>query len=334
MTIRATRVVLDHFNREQLPPDPFPLKDLTLKAQRPTAADLHELRQWQHLVKCIEDICLRNFEWALDCARTVRNDPESWPNWQGNFHRAIYRFFLMGAVLCRAYQEPLTPTAKHNGFPPSLKYLGTRIREPDDKPLLMPLEMTHLLKQHPVFDFEAFHKHEPIYGPLAELIKEQTERRARDSGLEPSDLLLKKMVDCLIFSVSLFDPVFQTSLWTFAIRRFRKEITVIPLGQFYPETIRMPSKSRNAHRTLLRHAPVVSPRNGSDTSAWGLPSLLLDRILTATHSFSEQPNHWEAYPGARRHPTPPPPMQVFQYILRKYLVIDLQAEHFKTTSCA
>ncbi|RDW68768.1 uncharacterized protein DSM5745_08528 [Aspergillus mulundensis] len=333
MTIRATRIVLEHFNHGELPPNPFPLDTLTLKARRPTAEDLRDLRQWQHLVKCIEDIVLNKFEWGRECDATIRHDPATWSIWQENFHRAIYRFFLMGAVLCGAYQDPLSPAGKHGSPPSSFNYYGDRMEDASHfGPLLRPWEMAHFLK-YPVFNFEAHHKHEPIYGPLAELMKNQTELRARDLAQDPADVLLKEMVDCLAFSVALLNPTFEDALWRLQPLDYEagqdfSHITVIPLGHFYPEIIQMPNNSRDAHNTLLLHGPVEHEDSIAGAPAWHESAPYMRSILYTMHSYSEQPNHWAEGPGSELYPTPPPPIQIFQYMLRKYLGCRFAGEAF------
>lgn len=71
----------------------------------------------------------------------------------------------MGAALCRAHQEPLTPSNENDPPERFLESCDTRTRQP----LLREDEMAYLLR-YPVFNFEAYENHEPIYGQLADFL--------------------------------------------------------------------------------------------------------------------------------------------------------------------
>lgn len=115
----------------------------------------------------------------------------AWLYWRENLHRSIYRVFLIGAALCRKYQEPLSP-AEGSPQPPyflddiihddSIWYTGPTW-DPDHD------DFKCLLK-YPIFNLGAYEQHEPIYGPLADFLLQQSRKRAHDQrDILPEDLV-------------------------------------------------------------------------------------------------------------------------------------------------
>jgi hypothetical protein len=329
--------VVEYFDKGQFPPQPFPIDSLTTPAI--SSEDIRQVFDWEYLMTCIEDIYLNNVEWAqqmyakLGIPNSEQLSPD-WLIWKENFRRSMYHFFLMGGVLCRFYQEPLSESPDH-----LFQDRDKRVKQPDDEPLLKSEEMAHLLK-YSVFNFEDYARHESIYKDLAEFFEKQTEHRP--STLDNPELLNAypedavpqldrchaetlhvEMIQCLLSSLTLLDHTGQSQIFeeqAVTVGEPSKKITVVCLGSFYPETIALPDNPKNAHKTLLLKKAISESKD----SAWRSCSPFMSRILEIMRAFSGQPNHYK-----EQYPTPPPPLQIFQYILRKYLGLRFSEDAFE-----
>lgn len=56
---RATQIVLDLFRKSEFPPDPFPLDSLSCAAKKLSPEEYRLVLDWEHLAKCVENICLK-----------------------------------------------------------------------------------------------------------------------------------------------------------------------------------------------------------------------------------------------------------------------------------
>ncbi|KAJ5218404.1 uncharacterized protein N7498_000503 [Penicillium cinerascens] len=299
-----TRIVVEHFNRGQFPPQPFPLDSLSASAI--SSKDIRQVLDWENLMRGIEDIYLNNVEWAREMYNDLGiRDPgqlsPEWFIWKENFRRSIYQFFFMGEVLCRSHQEPLSESPKH-----LFQDRDIRLEQPD-KPLLKSEEMAYLLK-FPVFNFEDYAHHEAIYNDIAELFRKQTEHRP--PSLDNPELLDAYPEDAV-----------SPQLDRYHAETLHAEMIQCLLSRsFYSEAIALPDNPKNSHKTLLLKEAI--PR--SKDSVWRSCSPFMNRILEIMHSFSGQPSHYK-----EQYPTPPPPMQIFQDILRKYLGLRFSDDAFE-----
>ncbi|KAL4895355.1 hypothetical protein BDV59DRAFT_153874 [Aspergillus ambiguus] len=94
---RATRIIVEHFHRGELPPGLFPWSALSVEKQNLIQADMRAIHDREHLMDCIEGISsgvAHKAHWIKNVTR-----------WR-NFRRTFYQSLLFNAVLCRAYQEP------------------------------------------------------------------------------------------------------------------------------------------------------------------------------------------------------------------------------------
>lgn len=325
---------MDHFHNGQFPPKPFPLF-LGVESRKPSWEEMRQVFDWEHLIRCIEDICLHNTEWGrqspyFDKTADSETPSPEWLTWRQNFRRSMYRSLMMGAVLCGEYQEPLALSNK-DGIPKGfLEDLQDRIdRDDPDEPFMRSDEMAYLLK-YPVFNFEAYDDHHSIYGQLAEFLQRQTanhrqispeirdmypqyaslEEVARDHAV----IFQAEMVQCLKSCMTLSNHYGASEIFkeeNKSLDKCARSVTIVRLGSFYPERIAMPANPHNAHQMLLPAEPL--PQNKENT-AWNSSSHLMSAILGFMHDFSGQPNHY-----AGGFPTPPPPLQVFQYVARRFL---------------
>ncbi|CBF73866.1 predicted protein [Aspergillus nidulans FGSC A4] len=342
MAVRATKVVVDHFHKGQLPPNPFQLDSLSADSHEVSFEELRQILNLVHLIRCIEDFCLYNTEWGRDCYFHLKQEnkaappQENWLKWQERFHRSMYQSFLMGAVLSRAYQQPLDPS---NNCPEHFfKDINTRLQ--GDEPVLRNDEMAYLLR-YPVFNFEAYEDHEPIYGQLADFLVQQSRHRAQSRSNLPdfypedaipndldrgqASLLYAETVQCLLASMTLlnhegYSPIFEKDNKNPDIKSLSRKVTIVPLGSFYPEQIAMPTSVHAAHQTRLLKSPL--PQETGESS-WNPSARFMSLFLDIMHSSSGQPNHY-----ADTFPTPPPPLQIFQFISRKFLGLRFSDEAF------
>src|SRR5204862_2124093 len=81
-------------------------------ARPPSVDELKSIYDFQHLVKCIEHIFLKDIDesWCGSShfgeSLDFSSDPPPWRHWRKRFYSTIYRVFLAGAMLYRAYQAP------------------------------------------------------------------------------------------------------------------------------------------------------------------------------------------------------------------------------------
>ncbi|KAL4896946.1 hypothetical protein BDV59DRAFT_169417 [Aspergillus ambiguus] len=347
MALRATRIVTEHFLQGQLPPKPFPLDLLSADTHKLSVNELRQIRDWKHLVECIEDFCIHSTEWGrewlsyLKHTEKTADPPGNWVKWRESFHRSIYRSFLMGAVLCRVYQEPLVLSDRDDRPEHFLKDYCARLLQKDE-PLLRNDEMVYLLK-YPVFNFESYEDHEPVYGQLADFLVELSRRRKQSASTsldlpthvtlhnldrDHANILYTETMQCLLASMTLLNHYYSLIFkdnQSPGNERLSREVTVVPLGSFYPEQILMPARVENAHETLLLETPLPLPlQHGTKQSSWNSSGRFMNSFLDVMHWWSGQPNHY-----SDDLPTPPPPLQVFQFIGRKFLGLRFSDDAFK-----
>jgi hypothetical protein len=230
----------------------------------------------------------------------------------------------MGAVLCRTYQEPLVQGANQ-----PKNFLEKFAKRPKERHLrLRQAEIDYLLT-FPVFNLEAYETHEPIYGPLADFFVRHTQPDANnelsattmyptnatpDEGLDRAhaSAVYAAMVQCLLSSMIMWhDGLFFTD----ETKKSSPERTLrlVRAGPFYPEEISMPVHAHDAKHTRLHRRPLLTGDN-EDMSAWTENARQLDEVLNLMHESSGQPNVY-----AEDQCAPYPPLQIFQFIARRYL---------------
>jgi hypothetical protein len=197
--VRATRIVKDAVQANQLPPDPFPTAGLSGRARPPSLDELKTVYDLQHLVKCIEHIYRENeYEsWFASNAYgyNLEHHPDPpWQHWRERFYSSVYRVFLAGALLYRAYQAPhvLATDDKPSDFleaaAATLNDYRTNDEELWQEQVLTARDIRYLLK-FPVFNFEAYETHDPVFGQLAELLFNLSKDRALRNDYIPAPVL-------------------------------------------------------------------------------------------------------------------------------------------------
>ena len=92
-----------------LPPK-IDLDSLSAGAKKPTVDDVTSILNLRYLARYFELKFLRRSRtaqsWGHGARHLLDDSPELLPIFRQSFHRALYRFFIMGAVLSRDYLEP------------------------------------------------------------------------------------------------------------------------------------------------------------------------------------------------------------------------------------
>lgn len=182
----------------------------------------------------------------------------------------------------------------------------------------------------PVINFEAYETHEPVYGALAEFFVRQTPREAQNqrfTALYPTDATPDDSLDrthasavyaavlqCLFSTLAVWDHRAVKYAYTASKGNIHsgRTVKVVPLGSFYPEQISTPADAHDAHNTRLFTKEIPPARKTNNL--WKKQASYLHLILQLMQDSSGQPNVYDY-----DCPTPMPPLQVFQFIARKYL---------------
>ncbi|KAF9891693.1 hypothetical protein FE257_003705 [Aspergillus nanangensis] len=326
ITSRANKIALEYFDKGQLPPAPFPLDRLPMLAQAISPENIKSIMDWQHFVTFLETICLNNTNWGKETTSLIKPTNEfveksvEWNTWRECFHRSVYRSFLLGPVLCHVYQEPLVPATNQ----PKVfldKFAERNEGRPSD---LYRAEIDYLLTI-PVFNLEAFETHEPVYGPLADFFIQQTQQLAAtsmypaeanpDSTIDRAhaSAAYAAMVQCLLsYMLMWWDEKFFTNEVT-KEPSHKRTLRLIRAIKFYPEEISMPVHPHDAQYTPIHQRYLHTERN-TDRPAWTDNARYLEEVLDYMYGSSGQPN---TYADDLRAPFPP--LQIFQFIARRYL---------------
>ena len=210
----------------------------------------------------METLCLHEKRWGRKCASSIKPVDEfaepstDWLTWRERFHRSMYRSFLIGAVLCRTYQEPLLQGANQ-----PKNFLERFAKRPMERHLrLCQAEIEYLLT-FPVFNLEAYETRELIYGPLADFFVRHTQPDANDelsattmypTNATPDNSLNRvhasaiyaAMVQCLLSSMIMWYDIWHDCLFftdeTTKEPNHKRTLRLAQPGPFYPKEISMP----------------------------------------------------------------------------------------------
>ncbi|KAF7118655.1 hypothetical protein CNMCM5793_008193 [Aspergillus hiratsukae] len=186
IAVRATGIAKEAILRGDLPPSPFPLGELSGELRKPTLDEMKILFDFQHLVECLERLAKKHSDpYWFGCIESLESEDrnKAWIVWKERFHVAMYRSFVSGAALYRAYYEPLT-LASTCGLQRFLdqyrRHAEAQEEEEEDNgdgPFTS-AEKRYLL-QHPIFRFEEFQQHGDIFQPLADIFVQESKRKAK-----------------------------------------------------------------------------------------------------------------------------------------------------------
>ncbi|EJT78393.1 hypothetical protein GGTG_03494 [Gaeumannomyces tritici R3-111a-1] len=202
--VRATEMVKTALVRNLMPPTIDP-ETLCGAQNRPTAAELGTVVQFQHLVKCLEEIYRKGSylpRMWLNRRQDGRSgtEPKNLPatddewerNYRGPFSRAIYRLLLAGAVLTPPHLRLLTdssagiPLKARDDLPDGLKgYISKQWQGDEAYSHTVLTRLAPFLQQVDAYNFPAgFEEQESLYGPLVDWMVPK--RKANSIDMEPS----------------------------------------------------------------------------------------------------------------------------------------------------
>ncbi|KAF9886487.1 hypothetical protein FE257_011394 [Aspergillus nanangensis] len=327
ITSRATRIALEHFDKGEFPPAPFPLDQLPISARKICLEDIQSLMDWNHFVTCLESICLEDTDWGPNLASSIKPADESaqpsgeWITWRDRFHRSMYRSFLMGPVLCRTYQEPLVQgTNRPENF----------LEKWTERALEIHQDEADYLRSFPVFNLEAYEMHEPIYGRLAEFFVRQTQpdvhdelsaktmyfiNATPDASLDRAhaSAVYNAMIQCLLSTMTMWEEYLFFPDEESEDPGRTRTIRLIGTDTFYPEEISMPGHADDAKDTHMFRRMLLTgdKKNGA---GWTRNAERLFGVMDLMRGLPGDSN--DAIDGKK---TPCPPLQIFQFIARRYL---------------
>ena len=204
--VRATNIVRKAYLSGLEAPQPFPFSELASSFKSPTLVELKDVLDFRHLVRCVEYMFLHGTKYghfAFMAGRFIREDSDesSMLIFRDRFHRAMYRVFLAGAVLHRAYNEPfdLAKSRKNVNDEAFLKFsTGKRDWDVEKESSMirypMRTEDIEYLRKFAVYNFDAEddsdkgrwrdEMYEAIFGPLAKYVVDDGEPRGIQKAKE------------------------------------------------------------------------------------------------------------------------------------------------------
>ncbi|KAL5333537.1 hypothetical protein BJX70DRAFT_406129 [Aspergillus crustosus] len=203
IAVRATNISKKYILRGELPPDPFPVSTLPGTSSKPELEEIKQVRSFTHLARYLETHTRSPHDKRPDFLphrwyfESLSWEPEVWDEWREGYHRAIYQYLTAGAVLCRAYYEPILSSARPRGFLSSLVGLLAGVfvsrsqgggdedgdgdtQEDDGYPTWFSKEEQRYLQTVPIYDS---HQHdsdawERAFKPLEEIFLAESRKQA------------------------------------------------------------------------------------------------------------------------------------------------------------
>ncbi|KAL4901134.1 hypothetical protein BDW74DRAFT_181988 [Aspergillus multicolor] len=190
IAVRATTIAKSSILRGQLPPTPFPMKDLSGDDSKPTLPEVQQIQSFARLASYLESRTRcgrdkkRNFlphRWYFD---SLSWSESTWTTWREGYHAAVYRYLTAGAVLCRAYYEPLLSDKKPKGFLYSLLSMlegkVPRSANSEYHPVWFTEEEKRYLQSIPLYSTQGYEEGgwEEAFKPLEELFLQESRRHS------------------------------------------------------------------------------------------------------------------------------------------------------------
>ncbi|GIJ89113.1 hypothetical protein Asppvi_008042 [Aspergillus pseudoviridinutans] len=344
MAVRATEIVLESFQKEELPPDPFPFSTLSGAVRKPSLREFQQVRDFEHLAKCAEQIYVEDEEALKD--EIQRGQPDGtalWVLWRERFHSSIYRVLLAGAVLYRAYQEPMYMAANWE-LPNFLdKYVEALASDDMSSEPVGGDELDYLMTFAPYNLGESGGIHSSFKN-LGEFLVQQGKKRAQrqklhtqttailptfatPNGLSDSEAaVLFIELGQLLFALELLvgiqgrPPIIvngsgseehgRTRFAPDLLRKPARTTPVVLFGTFFPEYISTPALATDAVDSHLVATPVC--RSSETRPGAGFQHIYL--FLYDLHRMAGRDNEFSS-----QNPAPYPHHQFFEYMFREYL---------------
>ncbi|KAH7400466.1 hypothetical protein BKA64DRAFT_642610 [Cadophora sp. MPI-SDFR-AT-0126] len=202
LAVRATNLVRNAVREGRTPPNPLPIHELCSKPQQAQLSELNDLLNFQHLVKCVEHMCVTSEDWGIypsgymesiteEIARV--KSPSEVRVWRERFYRAMYRTFFAGAVFYGAYNEPFSSSASRpEGVPRECLRKYDPARDPatfeyyDWSEPIFPPESSQYLQRFLLYNNSAPDEQEQsVFDAFAEWIVEDGKRLASANQCRP-----------------------------------------------------------------------------------------------------------------------------------------------------
>ncbi|KAH1548949.1 hypothetical protein KXX57_001227 [Aspergillus fumigatus] len=320
MAVRATKIVLESFEKEELPPDPFPLSTLSGPVRKPSISEFQQVRDLEHLAKCAEQIFVEEGRGLKDEIRNDQPDGATlWVRWRERFHSSIYRVLLAGAILSRAYQEPMYFAAEW-GLPNFLeKYVealasGGMSGEPVGGD-----ELDHLVT------FAPYNLGETILPPFA-APQALSRSEAAVVFVELGQLFFALEVltgiqdrQPIIVNGDGSDEHGRTRIAPDLLYKPARTTPVLLFGTFFPEYISMPAKAADAVDSHL----VATPLSRTSLTRSGVGFQHIYQFLYDLYQMAGRDNEFSSQNPARY-----PHHQFFEYMFREYLGLQFVDREF------
>ncbi|KAM7200863.1 hypothetical protein V8F20_005105 [Naviculisporaceae sp. PSN 640] len=355
MAARATKLVCDAFEANRLPPDPFPLQELSGIIRKPDLEDIERVFDLRHFVRCVEQMS-RDWEHVgnqqiLSHSLGEEEYPREWETMRDHFHTAMYRVLYVGAALTRPYLEPLL-LAPTEAPPDLLRRLGILDNMNDYDSRAWRSEDLRYFGQFPIYDFEASDdKWEPVFGDVARFLLNDikttatatpcevtvgSESPSREIGTEEGGWL-KETIYFLAAYEHMRDKLFHDYIKDpddenltesdFVPPLFpdnnTREVSIAMFGRFRPERISMPAKVKHASHCYLVNFPLGHyPRDCSllpKVSAWNTD---INALLHGLWMSSGCPNHRDNWKS------PPPELRFLEFFMRKVFRVGFRLDLF------
>jgi hypothetical protein len=212
------------------------------------------------------------------------------------------------------------------------------LKEPPDQQNLTEVlsaeDFSYLLK-FPIYNFESLDKHEAAFGPLAEFFVNASQNRAREkplndpiladflSSFSRSDDLTTNEARVLFTEtnqlLALYELLRQKGVFSDNEPCNSRTAAIVHFGAFFPATVYLPQEPSDIHNQGFSLKPFTLEQSP------GVPYIgLLDLLLDSVFWESGQPNYYSS-----TFPVPPPPLQFFHYIYRKYLGMRFASNAFE-----
>ena len=188
---------------EVQPPHPFPFNELGSKFKSPTVEELKDVLDFRHLVRCSEYMFLHGTKYGhfSDMGAGWINesfDESEMLQFRDRFHRAVYRVFLAGAVLYRAFNEPFDLARRKQGNEAFLNFsTGEFEIDEDNFPKIrypISAEDIEYLRTFAVYNFDAEddsdvgrwrdETYNLLFGPLSKYLVDDGEARGLQKDRE------------------------------------------------------------------------------------------------------------------------------------------------------
>ncbi|KAL6238316.1 hypothetical protein BDW75DRAFT_34057 [Aspergillus navahoensis] len=193
---RATNIAKASILCGELPPHQFPTATLSGDDTKPTLSEIKQVQSFACLANYLETRARsakdkrRDFlphRWYFD---SLAWSQQTWDVWREGYHRSVYRYLTAGAVLCRAYYEPLVCEKRPKGILFSLLSIleGKVLRSAnsgDSFPGWFSDEEKKYISRIPLYDSQRYEAWEEAFKPFEELFVQESRKHSLPPAPDP-----------------------------------------------------------------------------------------------------------------------------------------------------